>query len=310
MALNISNGLNTNGVSAVPGEDNRANGLKLYSNEMIAAFEKRNIAKSLITTQTITSGVSKQFIVTGEFTDADVKTHTPGALLDTDVFKTNEITIKVEDKLYLANAIDSLDEKLKHFDDRSAMAKQRASALSTKLDKRIFVEVETAVGTTPLAGQKAGKVVTNTVIASATSLKDKGNALKESILEMNAKFNADEVDTESRVCVVDSTNFQALQEADGVKNVDFGGQINGTVATTYDMVKLGGVTVVRSEHLPATANLEALFFTMEAVGLVTAMELNSQAEFKIEYQATFLVDIMAYGIGVLNPGCAGKIMSA
>lgn len=310
MSLTITNPNNANGVSAVPGADNRSLGKKLYEAELLTEFEKRNIAKNLITTATISGGTIHTFTVMGSQDDLSVKTHTPGTLLSQDVMKVNQIDIKIGDLLYISTAEDNLDARLAHIETRQEIARQRASKLSTDLDKKIFAKIEEAVGTTPLAGQKAGKVVTNTTIASATTLKEKGNALKASILEMNAKFNTDDVDVEGRVVVVNSENFQALQEADEVKNVDFGGQVNGTVATSYDMLKIGGVTVLRSNHLPTTANLEGLMFTKEVVGMVSALELSSESEYKIEYQSTIFVDKLAYGLGVLNPGASGKIMSA
>lgn len=307
MAFTITNPINTGGVSAIPGEANRDLGLKLYSNMVLEAFDKKNVGRGLVTYRTISSGKSSQFIVAGEFLDTDVNIHTPGTDLDTDVLKYDEIDIKIEDKLYISTLVDTLDEKLSHFDHRATLSRQRSSALSDKLDKRIFSTIEGATTATPKAGQKAGTIIVNTVIASGTTGEDKGNALFESISEMSAEFNVKNVPMEGRVFVTNPTNYNYLTLATKTVNKDYTNN-NGGI-DSGEIFRIAGVQILWSNNLPATAGLEGFMFTSDVVGLVSAMEVVSESNYLPEKLSYMLTDYMAYGIGVLDTTPSGAIKS-
>jgi hypothetical protein len=308
MAFTITNPINTDGVSAVPGKDNRDLGLKLYSNMVLEAFDKKNVGRSLVTYRMITSGVSSQFLVAGEFTDADVSTHTPGADVDTKVLKYDEVDIKIEDKLYVSTIVDKLDEKLSHFDHRATLARQRSSALSDKLDKTIFTTIDAAISATPKAGQKAATVTVNTAIANATTLEEKGNAILESIFVTAGDFNKKNVPTEQRYFVTTPDNYQALVLATKSVDKDYtngnGGIDEGSV------MKISGVSIIWTNNLPGTADVEGYMLTPDAVGLVSAMEVESEGNYLPEKLGWLLTDVMAYGIGVLDTTPVGVIKSA
>jgi len=277
MAYTVTSPINTDGVSAVPGVDNRALGLKLYTGEVIKAFDRMNIAKGTVKNRMISGGKSAQFIVTGQDVDTGTTTHTPGATVVASVLKTDERVISVTDRIYFAHFIDDLDMKLSQYDIRGELAKQAAEALATKIDKEIFALVKTAVGTAGVADQAAGTTVTNLLIASASTTEAKGDALVESVFELNAKFNEKDVPMMGRIFVTTPSNYAAIVQSQKAVNRDFtngnGGIDTGTV------LNIAGTPIIWSNHLGLAAGDEALFYSPGCVGVVTAMDITSEANY-------------------------------
>lgn len=307
MSFTITNALNTDGVSAVPGKDNRANGIELYSGMMLTAFDEKNIGRGLVTTKHISKGISYQFMVAGSFVDTDVKVHTPGEDLDTTVLKYDKIQIKVDDKLYISSLVDDLDEKLSHFDERASLAKERSSVMSIKMDKRIFSEFATAITTTPKPGQKAASVVVKTEIATAATESEKGDAILEGIFALKSELRKKDV-TEELTFVMDEDNYYRLNLSQKGVNRDYTNS-NGGV-DSGEVLMIAGVKIVTTNHLPTTIENTVGYMTTPAtIGLVIAMDLKSESNFVAMKDSYLLTDKMAYGIGVLNPTTIGILKS-
>lgn len=303
-----TNPINTNGVSAVPGKDNRDLGLKVYVNELYSAFTAATIGLSLVTKKTVNAPYA-QFYLADTFTDADVSVHTPGTKVTGKVQKFGEVKIDVEDLWTIATSVHKLDEKLSHIDQRTEMAKARGNALAQKLDKTVFATIDKAVFTAiPGVGQQASSVVVNTAIASATSGEAKGDALVDGIFDLSTEFDNKNVPEMGRIFITTPANYNALVRSQKAVNRDFtngnGGIDEGTV------FKIAGIVILKSTNLPGTANVEGYLTTARTVALAMAIEPTSEAEKDIKTQSWDFVDSMAYGIGVLDTTTAGALKSA
>ena len=310
MAAVVTNPVNTDGASAVPGVDNRALGLKLYTGEVIKAFDRNNIGLSLVTTRSLSGGKSAQFIVTGQDADTDSTTHTPGADVVAKVMKVDERVISITDRIYFSHFVDDLDLKLAQYDIRSELAKQAAEALSTKIDKQIFVTMGSAILTAGVADQQAASQDLSVDYANAT-VETAGNAIVASIFELNADFNAKDVPMDGRVFVTGPAEYYKIVQSTNAVNNDYtngnGGIDSGTV------MKIAGTPIIWTNNLPATiavtggtaTPLGGFLVRKGVMGVVKAMDVQSESNYIPEKLGSLLTSYYALGMGVLNPAEIG-----
>lgn len=288
--------------------DRKALMLKVFSGEVLTAFERNNIMMPLHTVRTIENGKSSQFPIMGVFSEDDVQDFAPGDTIATGSIKHNERTIVIEGLKVASTFVDQYEEKMNHYETRSYYANQLGLSLARKIDKRILTEVYNASQATGVASQPDGFTVTNTAIASAADISAKGDALLESIYKAVATMNATDVVGE-KYFVTTPDNYNALVLSQKGINSDFTAGANGGV-DTGKILQLAGVTILWSNNLPSVAASEGYVFTKDAVGTVKFMDVSAESEYLIERQGTVLVAKYATGHGILNPGCAGIIKSA
>lgn len=311
MAFTPTNPINTDGASAVPGADNRALGLKLYSGEVIRAFDEKNIGLGLVTTRSISGGKSSQFIVTGKLSDSNAETHTPGTDVTAKVMKSDERIITITDRVIYSTFVDDLDLTLAQYDIRSELAKQSAEALSTKIDKEIFALMGSAILTAGVADQASASQALNVDFANADA-KVAGDALVSALFALNADFNAKNVPTDGRNFVTTSANYYNIVQSTNAVNNDYtngnGGIDSGTV------MKVAGTPIVWTNNLPATAAVTGgtapvggFLVRKGVIGVVKAMDVQSESNYIPEKLGSLLTSFYALGMDVLNPAEVGIV---
>lgn len=290
-------------------------GLKLFSNEVLQAFAEKNIFLPLVTTRTISGGISSQFIVTGKAAEGDIATHTAGADVSTSLVKANERIISIEGQEYYSSFLDKLDEKLAQYDFRGPLARQHAEVLAKKIDKRVALEIiKAAQDATAVGDQPLGTSVTATGYAAATTTEAKGDLVVEALFAANSDFNTKDVPMEGRVFVTTPAVYSYIVQSQKAVNRDWtngnGGIDSGKVLT------IAGTPILWSNHLPvgnatydATSKLLGLFFTKDCVGVVKAMDIVSESNYLPEKLGDLLTSYYALGMGTLNTAAAGQIMS-
>lgn len=262
----------------------------------------------------LTNFLEYNVIVTGQDSDGDTTTHTPGTDVAAKVLKVDERTITITDRIYFSHFVDKLDLKLAQYDIRSELAKQSAEALATKIDKEIFLNVAKAVVTAGVADQKTGTSVTVTGYAAATNAEAKGDLMVEGLFEINSQFNAKDVPMEGRVLVTTPAVYAQIVQSQKAVNRDFtngnGGIDSGTV------LNIAGTPIMWSNHLPIgdatydpTSKLLGLFFQKDCVGVVKAMDITAEANYIPEKLGDLLTAYYALGMDVLRPVSAGQLVS-
>lgn len=319
MAFTVTNPINTDGVSAVPGASNRDLGLKLYSGEVIKAFDRKNVGLSLVKNRTISGGKSSQFIVTGQDADTDATTHTPGATVVAKVMKVDERVITITDRIYFSHFLDDLDLKLAQYDLRGELAKQAAEALSTKIDKQIFATMgwcadpTTNTSAAPVADQPNATII-DQVDAGNASDEAAGNALVGALFAANADFNTKDVPMDGRVFVTTPLNYYNIVQSTRAVDKDYtqgnGGIDEGTV------MKIAGTPIIWTNHLPATVTVgaNATVCTVDGyviregvMGVVKAMDVTSEANYIPQELGSLLTSYYALGMDILNPAEFGLV---
>jgi hypothetical protein len=104
--------------------------LKLFSGEMIKAYESACIAKDTVQRRTLRNGKSLQFIYTGRM---EANYHVPG----TPILGSGD-PILMDDLLVSSAFLYDLDETLAHYSLRSEISAKIGHALAEAYDKKIF----------------------------------------------------------------------------------------------------------------------------------------------------------------------------
>lgn len=329
------------------GSDNDALFLKVFSGEILTAFEQNNVMKDLHLMRTITSGKSAQFPVSGI---ASAKYHTPGVnIADSgnsmlSSIGMNERVITIDDVLVSSTFIANIDELKSHYDVRSIYASELGKALAKRFDiatmKTLFAAASAGASAPQAGGNSISGATTNTTAGIVDAL-------------YAAATKLDEVDapSEGRFAIVTPAQYYKLLTADNVAiNKDTSGgsadAARGTIVEVagiqlkksnnfLEVIAEGNIAVDQSsaDNDDGSANNDVfggsgvgyngdfsalnnsgehgiLVGTKEAIGTVKLLDLATESEYQIERQGTLFVAKYAMGHGVLRPECAVKILPA
>jgi len=292
--------------------------LKVFSGEVLSAFERENLMLNMTNVRSITSGKSAQFPITGTISSSY---HTIGnEILGTAVNK-NEKIISIADML-LANAfVAELDELKNHYDVRSIYSKEMGQALAKTIDKNILnlVVLASRAATANVTGGNIGAKITD---ADANT---NASSLKDSIFDAIQKLDEHDVPSSDRFIVVKPDQYYQLLNLDSVMSRDFsanaGDRSKGVITT------IGGVPLVKSNTAVASftdqsaastagtnntyignfSTVQAVVFHKQAVGTVKLKDLVLETTYDPRRLGTLMTARMALGHGILRPECAVSI---
>ena len=219
--------------------------LKVFSGEILTAFDESNVAKDLIMTRTISSGKSAQFPVTGK---AEAKYHVPGNdLLGTGDYLSqiahNEKVINIDDMLVASTLIPRIDEVKNHFDLRSIYGKELGKALAKRLDIQIL-KTMFAAGLTNFANYTGGP--TGTEILGADTMTAGG--LVEALFECARSLDEKEVPSDGRYAILTPFQYYKLLTADNVA-INKDTSSGSADASKGSIIEVAGIRLYKSPHL-------------------------------------------------------------
>ena len=329
------------------GSDNDALFLKVFSGEILTAFEQNNVMKDLHLMRTITSGKSAQFPVSGI---ATAKYHTPGVnIADSgnsmlSSIGMNERVITIDDVLVSSTFIANIDELKSHYDVRSIYASELGKALAKRFDIATMKTLFAAAGTGASAPQAGGNTISGATTNTTAGIIDALYAAATKLDEVDAP-------SEGRYAIVTPAQYYQLLTADNVAiNKDTSGgsadAAKGTIVEVagiqlkkssnfLEVIAEGNISVDQStaDNDDGSANNDPfggggvgyngdfsalnnsgehgiLVGTKEAIGTVKLLDLATESEYQIERQGTLFVAKYAMGHGVLRPECSVKILPA
>ena len=225
------------------GSDNNALFLKVFSGEILTAFEQNNVMKDLHLMRTISSGKSAQFPVSGI---ATAKYHTPGvniadsgnSMLST--IGMNERVITIDDVLVSSTFIANIDELKQHYDVRSIYAAELGKALAKRFDIATMKTLFAAAGTGASAPQAGGNSITGATTNTAAGIIDALYAAATKLDEVDAP-------SEGRYAVVTPAQYYKLLTADNVAiNKDTSG--GSADAAKGTVVEVAGIQLKKSSN--------------------------------------------------------------
>ena len=296
--------------------------LKVWSGEVLAAFEENNIFKPLHMVRTINSGKSAQFPATWK---VNASYHVPGTptYSDADQVKHNERVIHIDDLLKANVVINDLDEAKNHYDVRGIYSTEVGRALAREYDKNVAkVIVKAARASATVDGAFGGSVLNK-----GATVETDGLVLGGAMFDAAQTFDEKDIPDTDRFCAVRPAQYYLLVQAKDFINQDFGGL--GAISEG-NVEKIAGIPLMKTNHLPSTniasgtagenndytgdfTNTVAACFHKSAAGTVQLKDLTSEmsgSDFHIMYQGTMLLSKYAVGHGILRPESSIEISKA
>tara|TARA_Y100000996_G_scaffold291673_2_gene230580 strand:+ start:195 stop:1235 length:1041 start_codon:yes stop_codon:yes gene_type:complete len=322
--------------------------LKVFGNEVLAAFEEANVMKELHTIRTISSGKSAQFPVLGT---ATAKYHTPGQdVFDagnsyTTAIKHRERVINIDDVLIAATSIANIDELKNHYDVRSTYSSELGRALAKRFDLATLRTLAAAAETdadsraNPDASQGT-RIDLGSTAGAPANLTTAANII-QTFRVMAQTLDEKHVPSDGRFAILTPELYYLLTGSDNIAiNRDFGG--SGAVASG-SIPQLLGIKIYSSPHIAdiavndvagddvnaknnpfddaegssdakgyLDAGLDVLQFLgghTSAIGTVKLMDLAVESEYSMQKQSTLMLAKYAMGHGILRPDAAVSVVS-
>lgn len=312
-----------NGVDSTVAEQ-RALYLKVFSGEVLTAFEKQTVFLDKHQVRTISKGKQAQFPVIGRMPDAEY--HTPGAEITGQEVQQSEVTIDIEKLLISHIFLADIDEAMSHFEVRGKYSQMMGHELALKYDNHVARNiVAAAAASSPITADtsRAGTVITDADLISGTDA-TKAAGWIDLLYTAAETFDNKFVTSGTRYCVLKPADYYFLVkhvQSNGFSaiNRDYGGQ--GSFAEG-NIIKIAGIQLVPTPMLPTSnystedynavdcRNTNALIFTDEAGGTVKLMDVSIQSQWDIRRQGTLLVARYAMGHGKLRNECAIQARSS
>ena len=290
--------------------------LKVFSGEVLTAFENENVTAGRTMVRSITSGKSAQFPVMGR---ANAFYHTPGNEILGGVVKHNEKIITIDGQLISPLFIADIDEAKNHYDVRSHYSTETGRILGQTWDKHVLqvgvLAARTTTGNIP-GETPAGSVITEAV---ANDFNDP-DKLAAAIYLAAQTLKEKNVPLEETAVYLPWKQYFALVQSGKAINRDFGG--NGSYAAGK-VFMVAGLEIVGTNQLPNTnvtassvaggsrdsyvgdfTKVRGLVMHKSAVGTVKLMDLATRMDYDPRRLGTQIVASYAVGHGVLRPEAA------
>ena len=308
--------------------------LKLFSGEMIKAYESATVAKGTVQNRTLKNGKSLQFIYTGRMT-ADY--HTPGTpILGSGDPPVAEKTILMDDLLISSAFVYDLDETLAHYSLRSEIANKIGHALAESYDKKIFRAIaKSARQTHPITvnGPVSGSEPGGSQIAMGIQKEYDAQALVDAFFEAASLLDEKNVPSSGRTAVLNPRQYYSLVSSvdTNILNRDYG-NTQGSMNSGSGLYEIAGISIRKSNNLPfLTAGTVSrvdgenndysgdfstscgLIYCRDAAAVVEAVGPSIQTtsgDVSVMYQGDIIVGRLAMGADWLNPAAAIELTSA
>ncbi len=304
--------------------------LKLFSGELLKAYESATIARDTVQRRTLKNGKSLQFIFTGRMQAAY---HEPGTpILGSGDPPVAEKTIVCDDLLISSAFVYDLDETLAHYSLRGEISKKIGHALAEAYDKKIFRQIAKAAREAHPITASPGPEPGGTQIKLGANKEYDAQALVDGFFEAAAVLDEKNVPKQGRTAVLNPRQYYALvsQVSSNILNRDYGNS-QGNLNSGEGLVEIAGISIKRSNNLPFLAGTVnsvsgennsyngdfsthcGLIYQRDAAGIVEAIGPQVQVtggDVSVLYQGDVLVGRLAMGCGTLNPAGAIELTSA
>ena len=309
--------------NAVPSRLGQINGsgdanalfLKVFSGEILNAFNRATVFADKHSVRSISSGKAAQFPATGKTTSGY---HTPGTEILGTPINANEQVITIDDILFSSVFMADIDEAKNHYDVRSEYSRQLGDTLAQTYDRNVArTGIKAARSANPVTGLDGGSVILQSTMH--TSSDELGKALFAAAQKLDEK---DVPEMERYAFLRPAQYYLAVQNKDLI-NKDYAGL--GSIAKGT-IESIAGLTIVKTNNLPDTdlrqstgspdtlgipnkyrANYaDTVFLVMGkgAVGTVKLLDLKVESEYDLRRLGTLVVARYAVGHGVLRPNLA------
>ena len=306
MAYNPSQGI---GTTRTAGVSDRDLAIKVFSGEVLTAFETANIFMAKVQNRTIASGKSASFAVIGKY-DSAVSEHVPGSDITPNLINAGERVIEIDNLKYASVFVDNFEEAMQHYETRSQYSAEMGRKLAKEVDLAIITQLDACVAGTANAGDTNGgegqpaaqaAIVIDTVPATGTRTNaEKGDLILAGLFDADTAMEEDDIPGE-RMVVMSPKNYNRLVQSTAV---------NKDMTTNNGGLDSGKVTQVAGHNILVSNNVgtnDIYMFTQHAVGVVKLLDIKSEVNYIPEKLGDLMTSSYAMGFGVLNNGCVVKL---
>jgi len=310
--------------------DKYATYLKLFSGEMIKAYESACIAKGTVQNRTLRNGKSLQFIYTGRM-QADY--HVPGTpILGGGDPPVAEKTVLMDDLLISSAFLYDLDETLSHYSLRSEISNKIGYALAEAYDKKIFRIITKAARQAHPITAAPGPEPGGSVINMGDGNEFDAQSLVDAFFEAASILDEKNVPKPGRTAVLSPRQYYSLisQVDTNILNRRFGND-QGSMNSGEGLFEIAGISIKRSNNLPFMAGTVArvdgenndysgdfsnscgLIYQKDAAAVVQAIGPSVQttgSDVRTMYQGDIIVGRLAMGADWLNPAAAIELTAS
>lgn len=302
---------------ATPSRLGQANGtgavdatfLKLYSGEVMTAFETATVFMDRNMVRTIKNGKSATFPIVGR---ATARYHTPGTEITGTAIGQNERVITIDDMLISDSFVAEIDELRNHYDVRRIYSKESGLALAYEFDKNVAkVGVLAARASSNLTGEPGGTTL------AVSALNTTSSVLRSAIFSAMQTLDEKNVtDTDRQVFLRPAQYYLVAQDTSAI-NKDWDGA--GSYADGK-VLKIAGGEIVKTNNLPSTnvntgpaayqgdfTKTFGLVMHKAAVGTLKLLDVSSKITEDPRRLGYLIVSKMAVGHGILRPACAVEL---
>ena len=317
--------------------DARALALKVFSGELLVAFERASTVKPTLMKKTIGAGKTAQFPAFGRV-DASFHVRGENILEDGSHLKqinTVERTISVDELLTSSVFVPGIDEMLAHYDTRSPYAVQLGESLSRTYDQYAIRQIARAARTNTTTdstfiptdlgnSQGGGGFIGSSSITTGTVSSANGSTMLDHLHQAAKILDDKHVPREGRYVAIPPYLYWSLVLNKDILNRDYGGEQNG-VFFRGTAAMAAGFMLVETTNIPSdtkttndageindyrgdNSGLIAVAYHMTAAGSLWRLEptLDMDAD-RVDYQGTLMVAKLLAGTGRLRPEAAVEI---
>jgi len=304
--------------------------LKLFSGEMIKAYESACVAKGTVQNRTLRNGRSLQFIYTGRMS---AEYHQPGEpILGTGKPPVAEKTVLMDDLLISSAFVYDLDETLAHYSLRSEISAKIGHALAEAYDKKIFRTIALSARQAHPITSAPGPEPGGSVINLGAGNEFDAQSLVDGFFEAASILDEKNVPKSGRMAVLSPRQYYALisQVDSNILNRDYGNS-QGNLNSGEGLYEIAGISIKRSNNLPFMAGTVnrvdgenndysgdfssscGLIYARDAAAVVEGIGPQVQttgSDVHTMYQGDIIVGRMAMGADWLNPAAAIELQAA
>lgn len=285
--------------------------LKMFSGEVLTAFEQATIFLSHHHVRTITEGKSVQVPMIGRNSAAY---HTVGQDILGTAVPHNERVLTIDDMLVSSAFIADWDELVNHYEVRGPYSKEIAAALAKKFDRQVAqIAVLAARASSPITGENGGSVLTDANYATS------GAALAAAAFDAGQIFDESEVTGTPRM-FLRPAQYALMAETTSIMNRDWGGSGSFSAGKVGDV---NGISIVKTNSVPSTnvnsgpskyqgnfSTTVGVVMTDMAVGTVKLKDVSVRSEYDLSRLGTLMVGALAVGSDILRPICSIELKTS
>lgn len=315
--------------------------LKVFSGEVLTAFETMVKLKGTVRERSISGAKSAQFPATFKTT---ANYHVPGAEILGKSIQHNEVIVTLDDLLISDVFVADIDELKNHYDVRAPYSTELGNSLALFYDRTVSQVILTAArDTTPLfTGDGAGSTTVENDVSNTANFLTSGSDLLDAVGIAKQKMDERDVPVETMPvrALFKPAQWYLMARSDKNINRDYSGpgsvardvlqtvsdvqviKSNAplfqtdvtqwvTVSNTDGIVGKAGETRVPSDyptkyHADGTKTV-GLVWCEPAAAVLTLKGLQMESAWDIRRQGTLMLAKMAFGAGKLRSKCAVEI---